>query len=178
VKESNARVLRYVAVGLLSVSAVVHLRWAVGPRPDGGASRLAIYANPRTLAYYLDSGGVPDPRPFLFVGLVLAIVIGVLAVRRGSIGHLTAYAFGIVLVSASVGGWALWHTVLSHGVLLTAADPAAATAATGNTHGGVLHTLSEHAVSLPLEGATKTVELAALAVLAVLLWADPRAAGD
>ena len=74
----------------------------------------------------------------------------------------------------SIGGWVLWHTVLNHGVALTAADPAAAAAATEEHHQGVVDTVIEHAIVIPLEGGTKVVELAAVVVLAILLWADPR----
>jgi hypothetical protein len=165
--ESGARVLRYVAAALVFVSAGVHLWW--------GLPRFLVYARPQTLAFYVESGGIPDPRPFLFVGLVLAVVVGTVAAWRGFIKYRTAYALGIVLMAGSIGGWVLWHTVLNHGVALTAADPAAAAVATEEHHQGVVDTVIEHAIVIPLEGGTKVVELAAVVVLAVLLWADPRA---
>ena len=168
--ESDARALRSVAAASVFVSAGVHLWW--------GLPRFLVYANPQTLAFYIESGGIPDPRPFLFVGLVLAVVVGTVAAWRGLIEFRTAYALGIVLMAGSIGGWILWHTVLNHGVALTAADPAAAAAATEEHHQGVLSTVIEHAIVIPLEGGTKVAELAAVVVLAVLLWADPRATSD
>lgn len=165
--EGFARVLRSVAVVLVGTSVAVHLWW--------GFPRFLVYAHPRTLAFYIESGGMPDPRPFLFVALVLAVVLGIVATWRGLLSYRMAYALGICLMLGSIGGWVLWHTVLNHGVLLTSADPTAAAAATEGHHQGVLDTLFEHAITLPLEGITKVVELVAVVVLAVLLWADPRA---
>jgi len=118
---------------------------------------------------------VPDPRPFLFVALVLAVLCGIVATWRGLVSYRTAYALGVVLMVGSLAGWVLWHTVLEHGVALTSADPAAAAAATDEHHQGVLNTVIEHAITIPLEGVTKIAELAAVFVLVVLLWADPRA---
>lgn len=163
----GVRTLRYVAAVLVGLSAAVHLWW--------GLPRFLVYAHPRTLAFYLESGGVPDPRPFLFVALVLAVVVGTLATWRGLVSYRTAYALAIVLMLGSITGWVLWHTVFAHGVPLTSADPAAAAAATDEHHRGVLDTVLEHAITIPLEGATKVVELAAVLVLAVLLWIDPSA---
>ena len=97
--ESGARVLRYVAAALVFVSAGVHLWW--------GLPRFLVYARPQTLAFYIESGGIPGPRPFLFVGLVLAVVVGTVAAWRGFIKYRTAYALGIVLMTSSIGGWVL-----------------------------------------------------------------------
>jgi hypothetical protein len=164
---NDARALRYAAAALVFVSAGVHLWW--------GLPRFLVYANPQTLAFYIESGGIPDPRPFLFVALALMVVGGAVAAWRGLIEFRTAYALGIVLMLGSIGGWVLWHTVLNHGVALTASDPTAAAAATEEHHQGVVDTVIEHAIVIPLEGGTKVVELAAVVVLAILLWADRRA---
>lgn len=165
--DEAVRVLRGVATLFVGISAAVHLWW--------GFPRFLVYAHPRTLAFYVESGGMPDPRPFLFVGLVLAVVAGIVATWRGLVSYRAAYALGICLMCGSLVGWVLWHTILSHGVPFTSADPAAAAAATEESHQGVFDTVLEHALTIPLEGATKVVELAAVLVLAVLLWIDPRA---
>lgn len=168
--EGSARMLQYVVATLVLVSAGVHLWWDL--------PRFLVYAHPRTLTFYIESGSVPDPRPFLFVVLALAVAIGILAAWWGLIQYRTAYALGIVLMLGSIGGWVLWHTALEHGIPLTAADPTAAAAATEDHHQGVLDTVIEHALVIPLEGATKIVELAAVIVFAVLLWNDPCATAD
>jgi len=165
--ERGVRGLRYAAAVFVSISVIVHLWW--------GLPRFLIYAQPQTLAYYIESGGVPDPRPFLFIGLVLIVVAGTVAVWRGLIEYRTTYVLGLVLMLGSISGWVLWHTVLNHGVALTAANPAAAAAANeGHHHQSVLATVIQHAIVIPLEGGTKLAELAAVVLFAVLLLADPR----
>lgn len=166
--EQGARVFRLIAAQLVLASALVHLWW--------GLPRFFVYAHPQTLAFYLRSGGIPDPRPFLFVALGLVVIGGIVATWRGLVSYRLAYAVGICLMLGSIAGWVAWHTVFEHGVALTSAAPVGAE--TGGHHEGVLETVIEHALVIPLEGATKLVELLAVVVFLVLLWADPRASGE
>ncbi|EMA42100.1 hypothetical protein C447_00880 [Halococcus hamelinensis 100A6] len=161
-EDGKVRLLQYLGTALVVVSVAVHLWW--------GLPRFLIYARPQTLAFYLQSGGVPDPRPFLFMGMVVAIVIVGMAVWRGLVEDRTVYAVLLILMLGSIVGWMLWHTILNHGVALTSSNAAA----TEGHQGSVVSTLFTHFVTVPLEGGTKLVELAAVLVFGVLLRVTPR----
>lgn len=160
---SGSRALRLIAAQLVSVTAVVHLVW--------GVPRALAYANPAALQLYATTGALPDPRPFLFVLSGVAIFAGLVATRRGHLPLSTAYALGLAMMATYVVGWALWHTT-GHGELLFGQAIAGAEAA-GHDHAGVLSTLLDHVLALPLETLTKTVEVSAAVVFAVLLRRDP-----
>lgn len=160
---AGSRALGLVAAQLVAVTAVVHLVW--------GVPRALAYANPAALQLYATTGALPDPRPFLFVLSAVAIFAGLVATRRGYLPLSTAYALGLAMMATYVVGWALWHTT-GHGELLFGQAIAGAEAA-GHDHAGVLATLVDHVVALPLETLTKTVEVIAAAIFAVLLRTDP-----
>ena len=163
-ERNRIRSLQYFGAVLVLISVAVHLWW--------GLPRFLIYANPQTLNFYLQTGGFPDPRPFLFLGLVLVVLVLGIAVWRGLIENQTVYIAMIVLMMGSVVGWALWHTVLNHGVVLTSSNAAA----TEGHEGTILGTLLTHFITVPLEGGTKLVEIIAVLVFGLLVRADPRPA--
>lgn len=180
--EDLASALRFVALQLVLVTALVHLLYAL--------PRLALYS-PAALAVYADRGIVPPPRPALFLLTGVVIVGGVLATREGYLPLRQAYALGLVLMLTLVGSWVVWHTVLEHGAVLTGT----ATETADHHHGGTLETVVAHyvepLVAVVSQGASrpgantafvgvvaKTVELGAALLLALLLRGDPRARRD
>jgi len=181
--EDIAHGLRVLALQLVGITAVIHLVYAL--------PRLPVYA-PTALAVYAERGLVPPPRPALFLLTTLAIVGGVVATRRGLLELGTAYRLGIALMAVLVISWVGWHTVLDHGAVLTGTVGADGLGG-GSHHDGVLDTVVAHyvepLVAVVVGGASqpganaaflgvvsKTVELAAVVVFAVLLRGDPRVA--
>lgn len=173
--------LRALALQLLLVTALLHLLYAV--------PRLELYT-PAAMAVYAERGIVPPPRPALFLLTGAAIVGGALAAWRGFLPLRTAYVLGIALSLTLVASWVVWHTVLEHGAVLTGTSTESTLPA--DHHSGVLDTVYSHYVeplaAVVAQGASrpglntallgvvaKTIELAAAAVLALLLRVDPAA---
>jgi len=155
----TVRILRAVAAALVFVTAAYHLWW--------GVPRSLVYAQ----AY---GGGVPpDPRPFLFVALALALLAGPYLVTRNVMSLRHAYVGGTVLLVASIAAWVFWHAT-GHGAFLV--DGFSAPASGGGHHHGQQNTvllILSHFDTEPVEAAIKTVEAAAVAILVTLLWRDP-----
>ena len=89
--------LRYAAGTLALAVAAIHIYW--------GFPRLVVY---------IQAGYVPDPRPFLFVGSAVLIVLGIARVLDGR-NERAIYLAGIALMATYIVGYGLWHTVLEHG---------------------------------------------------------------
>jgi hypothetical protein len=157
------RGLQVMAAQLALLSAAIHLAW--------GLPRFTAYAHPAAINLYLSTGVAPDPRPFLFIAMGLAILGGMLAFRRGRLAPRTVYLGGIALMAGAIGGWALWHAT-GHGTQIL--GPTLSGGA-GHTHdsAGVVATLVEHLLELPLETGSKLAEAMTLVILAVLLRAGP-----
>jgi len=143
------RAARAAVTALVFVTAAYHLWW--------GFPRSLIYG---TALLDLASRGLPpDPRPFLFVALALALLSGPYLVIHDRLSLRRAYQLGLVLMVLSVLGWVFWHET-GHGAFLTGS--AVPGAGGGHSHGGgVLGTIAEHYVVEPVEGLIKSVELAA-----------------
>ena len=89
--------LRY-AAGILALAvAAIHVYW--------GFPRLVLY---------IQTGRVPDPRPLLFVGSAVLIVLGIARVLDGR-NEQAIYLAGIALMGTYIVGYGLWHTGLEHG---------------------------------------------------------------
>lgn len=174
------RVLRFVALQLVLVTALLHLLYAL--------PRLALYT-PEAMAVYADRGIVPPPRPALFLLTGVAIPAGVLAAWRGWLSLRAAYTLGVALMLVLVVAWVGWHTVLDHGAVLTGTSTESELGP--DHHSGVLDTVVSHYLE-PLAAVlgqaarpgqntallgvvAKSVELAAALVLWVLLRGDPAA---
>lgn len=177
--ERRVRTLQFVALQLVGAVAVVHL--AVG------TEQLASVAAGGLVEEYLAGRVLERPRAPLFVVSGVAILGGLVAAGRGWLDRRTAYQLGVAVMVAYLGGWVAWHTVLDHGFALSGSAPT-----TEHSHGGLLATLYSHYVEplLAAVGAATsaggsartllgivavTLELAALAVLLVLLRVDPAA---
>lgn len=181
--EDLARALRFIALQLVLVTALVHLLYAL--------PRLALYT-PEAMAVYADHGIFPPPRPALFLLTGLAIPAGVLATWRGWLPLRAAYTLGLALMVMLIVAWVGWHTVLEHGAVLT--DTTTESASPGH-HSGVLDTVVDHYVE-PLASVVgqasrrpgantaligvvaKTIELGAALALWLLLRGDPAADRD
>jgi len=174
-EESAARKLRFLALQVVGAVATIHL--------VVGVAELLRFASGGLLARYLTSDQLlSQPEPWLFTLSALAILGGVLAVAFGRLGYRRAYLLGAAAMATYVVGWLAWHSVLGHGIgggEVTAAD---------NTHRGLVDVVASHYVD-PLAGivtgadragrttlaaVSKTLEVAALALLGVLLFVDPR----
>lgn len=151
------------ALQLVVLTAVIHLSW--------GLPRAAVYLNPGALELYLSTAAVPDPRPVLFVLSGSALVAGLLATWRGVLPLAWAYRLGIAMMTLYIVGWALWHTT-GHGQLLVGETVASTTESTDH-HGGIVHTVVDHILTLPLEAASKSAEVGAIALFVSLLRGDP-----
>lgn len=162
------RGLQVMAAQLALLSAAIHLAW--------GLPRFTAYAHPAAINLYLSTAVAPDPRPFLFIAMGLAILGGMFAFRRGWLAPRTVYLGGITLMAATIGGWALWHAT-GHGTQIL--GPTLSGGA-GHTHegGGVVATLVEHLLELPLETGSKMAEAMTLIILAVLLRAESTGQAD
>lgn len=178
--ERAVRTLQFVTLQLVGAVAVVH--FAVG------SEQLATIAANGLLGEYLTSIVFERPRALAFVVSSLAIGGGIVAAARGYLDRRTAYQLAIVAMLTYLFGWVAWHTVLDHGFVLSGA-PATDDA---HSHGGILGTLYSHYAEPLLatfgaatsEGGSartllgiisKTLELAALVCLVVLLRVDPEA---
>lgn len=89
--------LRYAAGALALAVAAIHIYW--------GFPRLVLY---------LQVGRAPDPRPFVFVGSAVAIVLGIARALDGR-NERAIYVAGIALMITYIVGYGLWHTGLEHG---------------------------------------------------------------
>lgn len=156
---------RVAVAALVFVTAAYHLWW--------GFPRSLIYG--RALLDLASRGLPPDPRPFLFVAYGLALLAGPYLVIHGKLSHRRAYQLGLLAMVLAFLGWVFWHET-GHGAFLTGA-PAPSTGGHGHSHGGVLRTVASHFVVEPIEGVTKSVELAAAALFAFLLRFDSDADG-
>jgi len=159
----TARTLRRVAAALVFATAAFHLWWGV----------------PRSIVYLiaLDSyaaGVVPDPRPFLFVGLGIVLLAGPYLISFDVVTLQQAYAGGVVLLVASIVAWVFWHAT-GHGAFLASGLEAPATGGDegGHSHGNTAVLILDHFNTEPLEAAIKTIELAAVVIFATLLRSDP-----
>jgi hypothetical protein len=176
----TARRLRFVAVQLVGAIAVIH--FAVG------SEQLATIAANGLLVEYLGGRVLQRPRALLFVGSSLTILVGLVAAGRGRIDRRTAYQLALLAMGTYLVGWVAWHTVLDHGFALAGGGGGTDT----HVHGGLLATLYSHYVEplLATVGAATdrrgsartllgvvsvTLELAASALLVVLLRYDPQA---
>ena len=159
------RAARGLAAALVFVTAAYHLVW--------GFPRSLVYG--RALVTLASRGLPPDPRPFLFVAYAAALFAGPYLVTRDVVSLRRAYQLGVVAMALSFLGWVVWHET-GHGAFLTgspAPEPA------GHDHGGgVLHTVADHFVVEPVEGAIKSAELLAAALFALLLRTDPAVGED
>ena len=179
--ERSVRALQFVTLQLVGAVAVVH--FAVGSEQLGTLAANGLLDEYRT-------GMVAErPRGLLFILSSLAILGGIVAAARDRIDRRTAYQLGVLAMVTFLVGWVAWHTVLDHGFVLSggASEPV-----DGHTHGGIVDTLASHYVAplLATVGAataeggsartllgivSKTLELAALVCLLVLLRVDPDA---
>ncbi|WP_255196978.1 hypothetical protein [Halorarius litoreus] len=174
------RTLQFVTLQLVGAVAVVH--FAVG------SEQLATLAANGLLGQYLTGVVFERPRALLFLVSSLTILGGIVATARDHIDRRTAYQLGVVAMVTFLVGWVAWHTVLDHGFALSGGADQVET----HTHGGLLDTLGSHYVAplLATVGAataeggsartllgivSKTLELAALVCLLVLLRVDPAA---
>lgn len=144
------RHLRYTAVGLACLVAILHIL-----HPRRGVPRLVLILGlddpMRHLLY--------DPRPLLFVLSGVAIIVGINLVLFG-VPRKPIYLLGMLLMVTYFGGYFAWH-LTGHGGFLPSRDPL--------YHGlqpveAVMAHLREYAWARW----TKVAEAALLAVLAVL----------
>ncbi len=154
----TARILRAVAAALVFVTAAYHLWWGF----------------PRSLVYLQAFGGgiPPDPRPFLFVALALALLAGPYLVTRNVVTLRNAYVGGTLLLVGSIAAWVTWHAT-GHGAFLVDGLAAPAPDDSGHSHGNTALLILDHFDTEPVETAIKTVETAAVAIFITLLWKDP-----
>lgn len=179
-EEARVRKLRFLALQLVGAVAVIHLVVGLG--------WLVSFAAQGLLVEYLTRQLPRHPRAFLFLVSGIAVLAGIVATARGHVPYRLAYGLAVVTMLTYTVGWVAWHTVLDHGVAL-----GGGAAETGHSHGGLLATLYSHyvepLVATVLQSAggrpgsgrvllgvvSKTLELAAVAVLLALLRVDPRA---
>lgn len=178
--ERSVRVLQFLALQAVGAVAIVH--FAVG------TEQFATVAAGGLLDEYLGGQMLERPRAPLFVGSALVLLGGVVATAYGRIDRRTAYQLGVLAMVGYLGGWVTWHTVLNHGFALSGSTPQTTT----HSHGGLLATLYSHYVA-PLAATvgaatstggsartllgivSVTLELLAVALLALLLRYDPAA---
>ena len=153
--ESTRGHLEFLAVQLAAVFAGIHFYWAFPRLVQALQSTIPVYQ---------------DPRPLLFVGLAAVVLAGMVLIGQGILPRSVGYAAGIALAGTSILGWAAWH-LGGHAALLPWAENAPAASHVGDP----LAVLVEHAVGDPIEGLSKLVELALIAVLTALLVDDHRA---
>lgn len=154
----TVRVLRAVAAALVFVTAAYHLWW--------GFPRSLIYAQA------FGTGIPPDPRPFLFVALALALLSGPYLVTRNIVSLRYAYVGGTVLLVGSIAAWVAWHAT-GHGAFLVDGLSAPGSGGDGHSHGSTALLVLDHFNTEPIEAAIKTIELGAVAIFVTLLWKDP-----
>jgi len=146
--------LRYAAGGLAAAIAAIHIYW--------GFPRLVVY---------LQAWQFPDPRPLLFVGSGMAILLGIARVLDGR-DPKPLYLAGIGLMIAYLAGYALWHTGLAHGAFWPwGPEPI--------THEeSAWRVVAIHLRGDPVALVSKILELGLLGVLTVLYRRDPETAVD
>jgi hypothetical protein len=182
---SRVRALRFASLQVVGAVAIVHL-------VVGGTNLLRIAAG-GLLGPYLTGYVVADPRPLLFFGSGVAILAGVVLTARGRLPYRLAYQLGILALLTYVVGWLGWHTVLNHGLALSAS---ASGPTADHSHAGLLGTLHSHYVEPILATLTAstegtpgtgrvllsvlsvTLELVGVVLLGVLLRVDPEAESD
>ena len=156
----TVRILRAVAAALVFATAAYHLWWGF----------------PRSLIYLQAFGAdiPPDPRPFLFVALAVALLSGPYLVTRGVVSLRNAYVAGTLLLVGSIAAWITWHAT-GHGAFLVDGFSAPASGGSGHSHnrGSTVFLILDHFNTEPLEAAIKTIELGAVAIFVTLLWKDP-----
>lgn len=155
----TARIFRAVAAALVFVTAAYHLWWGF----------------PRSLIYLaaFGTGVPPDPRPFLFVALGLALLVGPYLVSFDVVSIRTAYAGAAVLLIGSIAAWITWHAT-GHGAVLVEGFSAPDSGG-GHSHGSrnTVFLVLSHFDTEPVEGAIKLVEAAAVILFVTLLRRDP-----
>lgn len=161
-----ARATRLLVAQLVVLTAVIHLSW--------GLPRVFVYLDPAAIELYLSTSALPDPRPMLFVLSGGALAVGLVAAWRGYLPLETAYKLGLAMMLTYIVGWMLWHTT-GHGELLFGEAVSGSSGSSGGHehHTGVVHTIVDHIVTLPLETASKSAEFGAAALLIALLRGDP-----
>ena len=159
----TVRILRAVAAALVFVTAAYHLWW--------GFPRSLVYAR----AFGADIP--PDPRPFLFVALALALLAGPYLVTRDVVSMRTAYVGGSLLLVGSIAAWVTWHAT-GHGAFLVDGFSAPAAGGGGHHHGqqNTVLLILDHFNTEPTEAAIKVVEAAAVGIFVTLLRTDPAVA--
>lgn len=176
--EASARKLRFVALQVVGAVAVIHL--------VAGVAELGRFASAGLLgAYFTSDQALSQPEPWLFTLSSLAILGGVLAVGLGHLDYRRAYALGIAIMAVYLLSWLAWHSFLDHGLL-----GASEQAADDHSHQGLVSVVASHYVD-PMVGTftgadqpgqvtlaviSKTLEVVAIALLAVLYLGDPRVA--
>lgn len=174
--EASARKLRFVALQVVGAVAVIHL--------VAGVAELGRFASAGLLvAYFTGEQALSQPEPWLFTLSSLAILAGVLAVGLGYLDYRRAYALGIAIIAVYLLSWLAWHSFLDHGLL-----GASEQAADDHSHQGLVSVVASHYVD-PMAGVftgadqpgqvtlaviSKTLEVIAIALLAVLYLGDPR----
>lgn len=176
-EESTARKLRFLTLQVVGAVAVIHL--------VAGVAELVRLTNAGLLGAYLFEGRVfLEPEALLFAVSGVAILAGVLAVGLGRLSHRRAYLLGIGMMAVYIVGWLAFHSVLDHGFVGGGATPGG----DGHSHDGFFAIVVSHYVEPLVEVFTgadqpgqvtlavisKTLEVVALALLAVLLFVDPR----
>ena len=180
--ESTARPLRFLTLQVVGAVAVVHL--------VAGGMELARLSNAGLLGRYLTGEVFAQPEALLFTVSGLAMLVGIIAVGAGYLDSRRAYLLGVLAMVVFVVGWLAWHTVFDHGLAL---GESGATEGHGHdhddhSHDGLYDVVVSHyieplvflftGISQPgqvaLAAVSKTLELVAFGLLAVLLWVDPR----
>lgn len=173
-EEAAARKVRFAALQVVGAVAVIHL--------VAGVAELLRFASAGLLVRYLTTGQLlAQPTPLLFTLSGLAILGGVLAVGLDYLDYRWAYALGIAVMVVFVVGWLAWHSVFDHGIAGPSADA-------DTTHEGFVSVVASHYVG-PMVGIftgasqpgrvtlaviSKTLEVVAIGLLAVLYLSDPR----
>ncbi|WP_332898257.1 hypothetical protein [Haladaptatus sp. CMSO5] len=153
--KGTVRVLEFIAAQLVLISVGVHLFL--------GIPRVLVYSRPSAVSYYLNSAAFPDPRPFLFTVSAIVVLVGLYALFNGLLDRKLLYLLGIAMMCTYIGSWVLWHTVINHGQAFLAAG--------GHTHGGgILTTVIQHLVEVPLDAASKLSEVGAALIFGLLYW--------
>lgn len=162
--DRRVTVLRVVAGALVFATAAFHLLW--------GLPRAIVYL--QGLAFLLDRGVLPDPRPFLFVVYALALFAGPYLVTRDVVTLRRGYQLGAAVMLLAIGAWAIWH-LTDHFAFLFPGNAVESAAA---DHTGIVATVVDHYIAKPTEGAVKTVELGASMAFGALLRWDPAVRRD
>lgn len=178
--DRQVRALQFAAVQVVGAVAVIH--FVVGTEQLAG-----VVAN-GLLIEYLTTRVFERPRAALFLVSSVATLGGIAAAGRGYLDRGSAYRLGVAMLATYLLGWLAWHTVLDHGLVL-----GGGAVADTHSHGGALETFRSHYIdplAATLSASTSgtpgtsrtllgvvsvTLELAGIALLAVLLRIDPAA---